>query len=108
MVRAAILAFALVATPAFAAPLFQAQPDAAPAASKFALRDTLWKCDEAGCTATASNSRPGVVCAVLAKEVGTLRSFAFKGTNLSAEELGKCNARAKKAAAKQVLTAAQR
>ena len=107
MIRAAILAFAFVATPALAAPAFQAQPEVAPAATKFALRDTLWKCDDAGCAAAESNSRPAVVCAVLAKEVGTLRSFAFKGAALSAEELGKCNARAKKVALEQVRTAAR-
>jgi hypothetical protein len=107
MIRAAIVAFAVLASPAFAAPAYEAQPDAAPSATRFALRDTVWKCSDTGCIATASNSRPAVVCAVLAKEVGPLRSFTFKGEALSAEELGKCNARAKKVASEQVRTAAR-
>jgi hypothetical protein len=48
-----------------------------------------------------------VICAVLAKEVGTLRSFSFKGEEISVEELAKCNARAKKLLPEQVRTAAR-
>jgi len=48
-----------------------------------------------------------VVCAILAKEVGALRSFNVKGQALSAEQLGKCNARAKKSAPDDVRTAAR-
>jgi hypothetical protein len=107
MIRAAILAFALVGAPAVAAPLFQAQPETAPAAAKFALRDMLWQCGAEGCIAAKGDSRPAIVCSVLAREIGTLRSFSFKGQALSAEELGKCNARAKAAAPEQVRTAAR-
>jgi hypothetical protein len=105
MIRAAILASALVGAPAVAAPLFQAQPETAPAAAKFALRDTLWQCGAEGCVAAKSDSRPAIVCSVLARKVGTLRSFSFKGRALSAEELGKCNARAKADPPQQVRTA---
>jgi hypothetical protein len=107
MIRTAILASALLATPALAAPSFQAQPEVAPGATRFVLRDTIWTCDQDGCAATASNSRPAVVCAILAKEVGALRSFNVKGQALSAEQLGKCNARAKKSAPDDVRTAAR-
>jgi hypothetical protein len=107
MFRAAILALALSATPAFAAPLFHAQPDATPSNTKFVLRDTLWKCGDTGCAAAQGTSRPAVICAVLAKQVGTLRSFSFKGEEISAEELDKCNARAKKLLPEQVRTAAR-
>lgn len=102
MFRAAVLSLALLATPAFAAPTFQAQPEVAPAATKFVLRDTLWTCGDGSCVAASSTSRPAVVCAVLAREVGALRSFTVRGEALSAEALGKCNARAKPTAAQDV------
>ena len=105
MIRAAILASALFAAPALAAPQFAAQPNTAPATTKFVVKDTLWSCGEAGCAASSSNSRPAVVCASLAKAVGALASFSVKGQALSADELGKCNARAKKIADGEVRTA---
>ena len=105
MIRTAILASALLAAPAIAAPQFAAQPNTAPAATKFVVKDTLWSCVQAGCAAQSSNSRPAVVCAALAKEVGPLASFSVKGEVLSADELGKCNARAKKVASGEVRTA---
>ncbi|CAA9540883.1 MAG: hypothetical protein AVDCRST_MAG23-2052 [uncultured Sphingosinicella sp.] len=107
MLRTAILAFGLLAAPASAAPLFQAQPEVAPSKAKFALRDTLWKCGDAGCAAAQGHSRPAVACAVLAREIGALRSFSFKGEALPAEELARCNARAKTAPSADVRTAAR-
>ena len=94
MFKTAILALAIAATPAFAALPYQAQPAATPSQERFVLRDTVWKCGAAGCVGTKSGSRPAVVCAVLAREVGSLRSFAAEGRTMSAEELEKCNARA--------------
>lgn len=94
MIRTSILGLALFATPALAVPYFKAEPAAKPAEARLVLRDTMWKCGDASCTAGRSNSRPAVVCAVLAKEVGSLRSFTVEGTALTAEELEKCNARA--------------
>ncbi len=98
MIRSALLAIAMIATPVLAAaPQFQAEPVARPAETRIALRDTLWRCGDAGCTgAGESVSRPAIVCAVLAKEVGALKSFAVKGEALDADELERCNARAKK------------
>lgn len=93
MFRAAIVALGLVAAPAFANVQFHAQPTARPAEAKIVLRDTVWKCGESGCVAGKSNSRPAIVCAVLAREVGALSSFAVKGQPIAPEELEKCNAR---------------
>src|SRR3546814_13881814 len=76
--RAAILTFALAATPAFA-DHYTAEPDAKPVEARFALRDVLWTCGDAGCTGGKSNSRPAIVCAVLAREVGSLTSFSVEG-----------------------------
>jgi hypothetical protein len=107
MPRAVILAITLAAAPAQAAPLFEAQPEVAPANARLVLRDMLWNCGSAGCAAAQGTSRPAVVCAVLAGEVGPLRSFSFKGAALSAEALGKCNMRAKTPLADQIRTAAR-
>jgi hypothetical protein len=93
MLRPTILALALVATPALASH-YQAEPAAKPAAAKIILRDTIWSCTDAGCAAGRSNSRPAIVCEVLVKEVGALKSFSVAGRPLSAAELEKCNARA--------------
>ena len=111
MVRNALLALSLsvgLIAPAIAAgPHYRADPSAKPAAAKLAVRDTLWRCGDAGCAATqASASRPAIVCALLVSEVGTLRSFSAGGQPLSAEALAKCNSRAKAAASGEVRTAA--
>ncbi len=94
MIRTAFLGLAFVSAPALAAPHFQAEPTAKPAAERLVLRDTIWRCGDSGCAAGKSSSRPAVVCAVLARQVGSLRSFSADGQPLSAEELEKCNARA--------------
>ena len=94
MFKAALIAFAFASTPVLAAPAFQAEPAAKPASERIVLRDTVWHCGDSGCAADKSSSRPAVVCAVLAKKVGSLRSFTAEGQALSPEELEKCNARA--------------
>ena len=94
MFKTAILALAFVATPALSAPYYHAQPAGTAASTNVVLRDTVWKCGSFGCVGTRSNSRPAIVCAVLVRAVGRLRSFAEEGRAMSAEELEKCNARA--------------
>lgn len=94
MFKTALLAFALLSTPVLAAPAFQADPVAKPASERIVLRDTVWRCGDSGCAAGKSSSRPQIVCAILAKKVGSLRSFSAEGQALSQEELEKCNARA--------------
>ena len=95
MFKTAVLALAFVATPAISAPHYLAQPAASPAAKRIVLRDTVWKCGDAGCGGTRSNSRPAIVCALLVRAVGPVRSFAEEGRAMGAEDLEKCNARAK-------------
>ena len=94
MLRPALLSLALFASPAFAQSHYQAEPAAKPALTKIVLRDTVWSCGDAGCVAAKSSSRPAIVCEVLAKEVGVLRSFSVAGQPIGAEQLEKCNARA--------------
>ncbi len=90
----ALVPLLAAAAPALASH-YQAEPAARPAQTKLVVRDTLWQCGDGGCaSASKSNSRPAIVCAVLAKEVGALRSFTAGGRALSAEQLEKCNARA--------------
>jgi hypothetical protein len=92
MFNAAILALALSVVPSD--PHYKAQPVSKPSESRIVLRDTLWKCGESACFGSGSNSRPAIVCAVLAKRVGPLRSFQVAGAALAPAELEACNARA--------------
>ncbi|HWH18350.1 MAG TPA: hypothetical protein VNT77_08475 [Allosphingosinicella sp.] len=94
MFRTVLLSLTLATTPAFAGPYYTAEPAAKPTQAKLIVRDTIWNCGDAGCSANKSNSRPAIVCALLVREVGALRSFSAGGQALSAEQLEKCNARA--------------
>jgi hypothetical protein len=88
------------ATPAFAqsAPAYRLAPVAALAASDtVVVRDVLWRCTEAGCSARAATSRPAIVCATAARKIGALSAFSANGRDFSAEELAECNKRAKTA-----------
>jgi hypothetical protein len=98
----ALLAFvsALVlgaaAGPAFAAGgYYRAMLATPPAADRLIVRDLVWHCGADGCVAGRSNSRAAVDCAALARQAGALASFSVQGRPLSAEELEKCNARAR-------------
>ncbi|ANY18561.1 hypothetical protein A6F68_00025 [Tsuneonella dongtanensis] len=51
----------------------------------------VWKCTETVCTAGEASSRPAIVCARLAKEVGPLTAFTAGGKAFEAEELARCN-----------------
>ena len=94
MLRPLIMSLALVGSPAFAEGHYRAEPTAKPALTKIVLRDTIWSCGDAGCAAAKSSSRPAIVCEVLVKEVGALRSFSVAGQPIGPEQLEKCNARA--------------
>lgn len=67
---------------------------AAPAvgnAAKPIASGLVWKCVGTTCTAPQATSRPAIVCARLAKEVGPLNAFAVEGRAFEAEELARCN-----------------
>jgi hypothetical protein len=55
------------------------------------VKDSMWRCGPHGCASSRSNSRPAIVCAALAKEVGALRGFSAAGKAFTAEEMEKCN-----------------
>lgn len=95
MLRSVILCGALLAAPAFASSHYHAQPEVRPEAAKLVVRDTIWSCGDGGCAAAGkSGSRPAIICEVLVKQVGALRSFTVAGKAISPEQLEKCNARA--------------
>lgn len=95
MYRSFVLGLDLIASPAVASNHYHADPASKPAAAKLVLRDTIWSCGDAGCSAAAkSSSRPAIVCELLVKEVGALRTFTAAGQPLTPEQLERCNARA--------------
>ena len=99
MIRAVLvtLAFASALSPAAAsaASHYRAEPAAMPARERFVARDTVWNCAAGACTSGRSASRPGIVCATLVRQVGSLRSFSVEGRAFAAEELESCNRRAR-------------
>jgi hypothetical protein len=50
-----------------------------------------WKCEGSTCSAAKGNSRDAIVCARLARKVGTLTSFASRKGALEGDDLARCN-----------------
>jgi putative methionine-R-sulfoxide reductase with GAF domain len=65
------------------------------AADTVVVRDVLWKCAGSSCVATKATSRPEIVCATAAREIGKLNAFSANGQEFTPEQLAKCNARAR-------------
>ena len=99
MIRPALLAVAFasasLAAPAFAQTYYRAEPAAPPAQVRLVARDNVWSCGSGACTSGRNASRPAIVCASLARQVGALRSFSVEGRAFAAEELESCNRRAR-------------
>jgi hypothetical protein len=90
--------FGAASNPAFAAgaPAYRLVPVAAVAsANSVIVNEVLWKSTANGFVANAATSRPAIVCAQAARKVGKIASFEVGGTAFTAEELAKCNAKAK-------------
>jgi hypothetical protein len=90
--------FGVAGNQAFAAnaPAYRLIPVAAVAsASHVIVNETLWMQTANGYVAKSATSRPAVVCAQAARKVGKIASFEANGTAFTAEELEKCNAKAK-------------
>jgi hypothetical protein len=94
---ALLVPLALVAVPTGAAApaQYRAELAAPPSTDRLVVRDTVWHCGGGRCDATNGTSRPAILCAALAREAGTVRSFAVEGQAITAPELEKCNARAR-------------
>jgi hypothetical protein len=63
-------------------------------AGKQVVRGMLFNCDGANCAASQGSSRPAIVCASVARQLGPVTSFRAGDTALDGEALAKCNAKA--------------
>lgn len=65
-----------------------------PAAAKQVVRGTIFACNGATCSGAEGTSRPAIVCASIARELGPVTSFRAGTESLDGEALAKCNAKA--------------
>ena len=93
MTKILLAGLAFLSAPALASSHYLAQP-ASPADARVVAKDVLWKCGDSGCGAERSNSRPDVICASLARQVGKLSRFSVAGAEFTPDQLEKCNAKA--------------
>lgn len=102
MVRTASLLVALAGSLTLFGSVAVAQPNsnfynvtlAQPAAGKTVVRDLVVNCDGAACSAAQGTSRPAIVCASIARELGPVTAFRAGNETLDGEALAKCNAKA--------------
>lgn len=97
-VLATALSFSVVATPAHAASAV-AVPAAPAKAERIVAGDTLWAQAGGSFRTAAITARPAVACAQVTRQIGAVSRFEVDGVALSADELAKCNAKAKGGAA---------
>ena len=86
-------AIGLGAAPAAAA-TYSAKP-AVPTTAQIVARDIVWNCGPAACQGVTAQSRPAVLCQLLAKKAGRIEAFAVDGRAFARAELDKCNAAAR-------------
>ncbi|MDB5692433.1 MAG: putative secreted protein [Alphaproteobacteria bacterium] len=92
----AVGALAAPVAPAFAkANQYRAELSAPSSAPRLVVRDLVWSCGGDSCVTVQTTSRAATDCSALAGHVGALRSFSVGGQALPADELEKCNARAR-------------
>ncbi|WP_293874936.1 MULTISPECIES: hypothetical protein [unclassified Sphingomonas] len=96
---AAFLVATLAGTPAAAAPadVYAAVPAAPSTKSSFITRSTAWRLQNGTFVAGQAPERPAVLCELVVRQVGALTSFSVGGKAYDADQLAKCNAKAKKA-----------
>ncbi|MBS0504938.1 MAG: hypothetical protein JSS55_14290 [Proteobacteria bacterium] len=102
MVRFGALALALATSLTLLGSAAIAQPAggyynitlAEPAATKTVVHDMVVNCDGANCSANQGTSRPAIVCASVARQLGPVTAFRAGDTVLDGEALAKCNAKA--------------
>lgn len=98
--KPALLATALLAVANVPAQAQSDGPDyrattAAPITERKVAGETMWRCTDGSCVAQKAYSRPDRICSQLAREVGKLESFSYKGKPFAADALDKCNQRAR-------------
>lgn len=67
---------------------------AQPEETKTIVRGIAFACNGGMCSAAEGNSRPGIVCASVAREMGPVTAFRAGDEALDGEALAKCNAKA--------------
>lgn len=77
---------------------YVAVPAAAPAKERVITRSTPWALRNGAYLAARAPERALVLCQLLARDVGPMQSFTAGGQPLEADDLAKCNARAKQVA----------
>lgn len=95
--KAYLLVLGLIAQPAFAAPLGQAEFAAGTKVpAKIVVSDTIWTCADARCTGPAETRSVAMqrACQTLAREIGAVSTFTAGGTPLAPEALQACNEKA--------------
>lgn len=93
---AATLFGSAAATAAPAANAYVAVPVAKPAKTSFITRSTVWRLQNDAFVAGQAPERPAVLCELVVRQIGGLSSFSVGGKDYDAEQLAKCNAKAKK------------
>ena len=92
----AVAALAGAAAPASAATTqYRAELATPPSAQRLVVRDVVWNCSGGACVALQTSSRATTDCSALVAHAGPVRSFTVGGRDLPADELEKCNARAR-------------
>jgi len=81
------------------AAFYVATPEAAPAAARTMTRATGWTLRDGRYLAARAPERPALLCDLLARDVGRLTSFSAGDATFDADQLAKCNRRAKAAPA---------
>ena len=79
------------ASAAEAGPFYRAELAAPAAEARPIAGDLAWSCSDTSCAADKGKSRPVIVCARLAKEVGPVANFVVDGEALDEEQLARCN-----------------
>lgn len=67
---------------------------ASEAAGKQIVKGMVFNCSGATCAAAQGTSRPAIVCASVARELGPVTAFRAGELALDGEALAKCNAKA--------------
>lgn len=89
------LALAFVAAPAIAAAPALTATLETPSEGRVITRGGSWSCGAESCALNSAERRPMIQCQLLAKEAGALASFAVDGRPFGADDLAKCNAKAR-------------
>jgi hypothetical protein len=99
MIRSLLALSTLVAIATPAAAASYSARLVSPVTERIIARDITWQCSADACQGATAESRPVVLCQSLAKRAGKVDTFLVDGRAFSGDELAKCNAAAKPAAA---------